>query len=122
MSSAFSSKKCQPTGGGIGSHAREAQAILPDELAELASSRHNGAATRIEIEGATGCWNWWEISNARIVGEACDRWFERQYQRTKDRMINAREYALARHNRDFTLAVQARIEAAKATANFQQDS
>jgi hypothetical protein len=110
------------TYSGGGKSTREAQVILPDELAELASSRRNGAAINIEVEGATGCFNWWEISNARIVGEACDRWFERQYERTKDRLINSREYALARHNRDYTLAVQARITAAKAAETEQKNA
>lgn len=110
MSSAASSGKSQRWGGG--SHLKDGQNILLGEIADLSAVKHNGAAITVEPEHGTGCWNWWEISNARIVGEACDRWFERQYQKTKDRLIDAKAYTLARNDREFRLAVQSKIAAA----------
>ncbi len=93
---------------------RVPQSIHADELAELASARRNGAAVRIEHETATGSFNWWEISNARIVGEACDRWLAERRERTGDRLLDNKAYNLARHERDFRLAVQARVAATSA--------
>jgi hypothetical protein len=111
MSSASSSGKVSRWGSG--SHTKDGHHILLGEIAELSATRHNGSAISVQPETGTGCWNWWEISNARIVGEACDRWFERQYKKTRDRLICPKEYTLARNNREFQIAIQARMQAAK---------
>lgn len=126
MSSAASSKKLSSwlgcasmpvKRGAVGSLSEH---LLPGELAELSAVKHNGSAISIEPERGTGSWNWWEISNARIVGEACDRWFERQYQKTRDRLIHAKAYTIARNDREFRLAVARKIAAAKAEQSQQQ--
>jgi len=111
MSSAATSGKSQRWGGGSG--LKDGHRILLGELADLSAVTHNGSALSIQPEMGTGCWNWWESANARIVGEACDRFFDRKYRETKDRLIDSKAYAMARHERDFRLAVQARHLAAK---------
>jgi uncharacterized protein YcbX len=81
------------------------------DLSELSTVRHNGSSVSVEPETGTGVWNWWEIANAKIVGDACDRWIKAYYKRTSDRMVVNREYFKARNNRDFTLALQQKRDA-----------
>jgi hypothetical protein len=90
---------------------RDGQNVLPSELAEISAVTHNGVPSSIQPEEGTGVWNWWEIANSKIVGEACDRWLEAYYKRTSDRMVVNREYFKARNNRDFTLALQQKRDA-----------
>jgi hypothetical protein len=85
----------------------EAHAI---DLSDLSTKRHNGSSYSVEPETGTGCWNWWEIANARIVGEACDRWFRERYKRTRDRLIDPVAYTKARITREIILAVEAKRE------------
>lgn len=106
MSSAASSSKPYRWGGG--SHIKDGHTILLGELAELSATTHNGSAMSVQPELGRGCWNWWEISNARIVGEACDRWLAERRKRTGDRLLDNKAYYMARHERDFRLAVQAK--------------
>ena len=103
MSSAATSGRVERWGGGA--RMGEAHAI---DLAELSTKRHNGSALSVEPETGTGCWNWWEIANARIVGEACDRWFRERYERTRDRLIDPAAYTKARMTREIIMAVEAK--------------
>ena len=83
-------------------------------LRELSSAKHNGSSLRIEPDYGTGVWNWWEVANATIVGEACDRWLRARYERTRDRMIMPKEYHIAVRARDCNLITERKRLAALA--------
>jgi len=108
MSSAATSGKYDRWGGSGSS--RESAAV---DLANLSTSRHNGGVSHVEPETGTGCWNWWEIANARIVGEACDRFLRARYEKTRDRLISPLEYNRALRTKEINLAVAAKRERAK---------
>jgi len=95
------------------SRAIRAEAESNEELLrEISSAKHNGSSLRVEPDYGTGVWNWWEIANARIVGEACDRWLRARYERTHDRMIMPKEYNKAVMSRDCNIITERkRVEA-----------
>lgn len=105
MSSAATSNRTERWGGG--SRMKDAPAI---DLSELSTVRHNGSALSVEPEPGTGVWNWWEIANAKIVGDACDRWLRERYERTRDRLISPVEYHRAVLTREIIMAVEAKRE------------